>query len=109
MEDRVFCKHSLALLQIECHSRSKAAEKKRNGGANRDPVWNFFREEIESNGVVVVRCRECRQHPLKASTLSYHWKAKHSEKEQPSMKFGLSGTNGTSWLTSRNPASKQSR
>uniref|UniRef100_A0A915EUR6 Uncharacterized protein n=1 Tax=Ditylenchus dipsaci TaxID=166011 RepID=A0A915EUR6_9BILA len=35
--------------------------KKRNGGANRDPVWNFFREEIESNGVVVVRCRECRQ------------------------------------------------
>uniref|UniRef100_A0A915DRA6 BED-type domain-containing protein n=1 Tax=Ditylenchus dipsaci TaxID=166011 RepID=A0A915DRA6_9BILA len=71
MEDRVFCKHSLALLQIECHSRSKAAEKKRNGGANRDPVWNFFREEIESNGVVVVRCRECRQ--LQASFKGQHF------------------------------------
>uniref|UniRef100_A0A915EC77 BED-type domain-containing protein n=1 Tax=Ditylenchus dipsaci TaxID=166011 RepID=A0A915EC77_9BILA len=65
--------------------------KKRNGGANRDPVWNFFREEIEFNGVVVVRCRECHQHPLKTSILSYHWKAKHSEKEQPSMKLDYLG------------------
>uniref|UniRef100_A0A915E6A9 Uncharacterized protein n=1 Tax=Ditylenchus dipsaci TaxID=166011 RepID=A0A915E6A9_9BILA len=39
-------------------SSQTSSGKKRNGGANRGPVWNFFREEIESNGVVVVRCRE---------------------------------------------------
>uniref|UniRef100_A0A915DKT0 BED-type domain-containing protein n=1 Tax=Ditylenchus dipsaci TaxID=166011 RepID=A0A915DKT0_9BILA len=92
--NRVFVGSSSNRMSFSVHSSPSSqtsSGKKRNGGANRGPVWNFFREEIESNGVVVVRCRECRQsfkHPSKASTLSYHWKSKHSEKEHPSKKLG---------------------
>uniref|UniRef100_A0A915E6R0 BED-type domain-containing protein n=1 Tax=Ditylenchus dipsaci TaxID=166011 RepID=A0A915E6R0_9BILA len=66
--------------------------KKENGGSKRGPIWDHYDEvTTNANRQLVMRCRECSKefkHPSSASTLMYHWKNLHWDKQQPANKLG---------------------
>uniref|UniRef100_A0A915CP95 BED-type domain-containing protein n=1 Tax=Ditylenchus dipsaci TaxID=166011 RepID=A0A915CP95_9BILA len=58
--------------------------------SRRGQIWSNFTEEVDATGYTTVICRECKQvfkHPSMASTLSYHWRKRHPNKEQPAAKL----------------------